>query len=66
MVTQTLIKFRPSGIARAHTHHVCRACGGQFTTHAGDHLTAVFCATCLEARDEPVTAEHAWDLGGGD
>ncbi len=66
MVTQPLLKVR-SGLARARTHQVCRACGEQYTTRTGEqHLAAVFCAACLDAHDEPVTAEHAWDLGGGD
>ncbi|MBK9034700.1 MAG: hypothetical protein IPL61_26115 [Myxococcales bacterium] len=46
--------------------HICRACGGRFVARPGEHLAAVFCAACLDQADDPVTAEHAWDLGGGD
>ena len=66
MVTQPLLKVR-SGLTRARTHQVCRACGEPYTTRPGEQrLAAVFCVACLESSDEPVTDEHAWDLGGGD
>lgn len=52
--------------ARMRTRHVCRSCGGRFVARPGEHLAAVFCAACLDQVDDPVTAEHAWDLGGGD
>lgn len=48
------------------TGHVCNACGHLFAARPGDHLGAIYCATCLEDLDDPVTAEHYWDLGGGD
>jgi hypothetical protein len=66
MVTEPLLKVRSTGLARARTHHVCRACGEQYITKPGERLAAVFCVACLDAHDEPVTAEHAWELGGGD
>lgn len=65
MMTPTLFRSRPF-TARARTAQTCRACGAHFTAHAGDHLAAVFCEACLTQLDEPVTAEHAWELGGGD
>ena len=48
------------------TGHVCASCGGLFAARPGDHLGAIYCADCLERPDDPVTAEHYWDLGGGD
>ncbi|MBE7448799.1 MAG: hypothetical protein HS111_07885 [Kofleriaceae bacterium] len=48
------------------TGHICHACGALFAARAGDHLGAIFCPGCLDRPDDPVTAEHYWDLGGGD
>ena len=48
------------------TGHVCNACGRRFAAHPGAHLAAIYCATCLVQSDDPPTAEHYWDLGGGD
>lgn len=64
MLTPTLIRTRPF-VARARTAQTCRACGAHFEALPGEHLAAVFCEECL-AHDEQVTAEHAWELGGGD
>lgn len=60
---------KPSPSARPRhprTDHTCVSCGQQFGARPGDHLGAIFCATCLDETDDPVTAEHYWDLGGGD
>ena len=48
------------------TGHICVACGQLFGARPGDHLGAIYCAPCLDEADDPVTAEHYWDLGGGD
>lgn len=45
---------------------VCTSCGALFAARPGDHVGAIYCVECLELPDEPVTAEHYWDLGGGD
>ena len=66
MVTLMQTRFRPSTLSRTRTNRVCRACGGQFATRPGEHLAGVFCPDCLAEHDDAVTAEHAWDLGGGD
>ncbi len=48
------------------TGHVCNSCGHMFAARPGDHLGAIYCGPCLDSTDDPVTAEHYWDLGGGD
>lgn len=49
------------------TGHICAACGQLFGARPGDnHLAAIYCHACLDEDDDPVTAEHYWDLGGGD
>lgn len=51
----------------ARTRHTCVACGAPFGARAGEqHLNAIFCPVCTDEGDDPVTAEHYWDLGGGD
>lgn len=46
------------------TGHICAACGHLFAARPGEHLGAVYCPSCLEDPDDPVTAETYWDLGG--
>lgn len=46
--------------------HVCAECGQRFAARPGAHLAGIYCATCLNKPDDPVTAEHYWDIGGGD
>jgi hypothetical protein len=50
------------------TGHICHECGHLFAARPGEHLGAIYCPSCLDKSDEPVTAEHYcyWDLGGGD
>ena len=49
---------------RRRTGLICACCGVTFTARPGDHLAAIYCPTCLEDPDDPVTAEHYWDIGG--
>ncbi len=67
MISQLRTRFtaQPRNRERR-TGHVCHACGHLFAARPGDHLGALFCTPCLERPDDPVTAEHYWDLGGGD
>ena len=51
---------------RRRTGHICACCGVLFAARPGDHLGAIYCAACLAHPSDPVTAEHYWDLGGGD
>ncbi|HVK74427.1 MAG TPA: hypothetical protein VM734_13945 [Kofleriaceae bacterium] len=57
----------PSPPRDRRTGHVCASCGARFSARPGDnHLAAVYCEACLSRPDDPATAEHYWDLGGGD
>ena len=59
-----------SGVAAA--SHVrrkarpCLGCGAPISRGAHDTSAALFCCTCVDRPDDPVTAEHYWDLGGNE
>ncbi len=44
----------------------CLGCGAPISRGSHDTAAAIFCATCVERPDDPVTAEHYWDLGGNE
>jgi formamidopyrimidine-DNA glycosylase len=44
----------------------CLGCGTPIARPSYDTSAAMFCATCVERPDDPVTAEHYWDLGGNE
>ena len=58
-----------SGEHRSHVRRKARPCLGcgapisRFTHEVG---AALFCPTCVERPDDPVTAELYWDLGGNE
>ena len=59
-----------SGVwARSHARRKarpCLGCGAPITRTAHDSHPGYFCAICVERPDDPVTAEHYWDLGGNE
>lgn len=44
----------------------CLGCGAPIARQSHDTSTILFCSTCVERPDDPVTAEHYWDLGGNE
>jgi formamidopyrimidine-DNA glycosylase len=55
--------------ARSHVRRKARPCLGCGTpvVRAGHEPgTGLFCAACVDRPDDPVTAEHYWDLGGNE
>lgn len=65
MVTLSSTRMYPNPARLTRAHFICRACGESFRARPGPHLGAIYCPSCLDTEREPVTAEHAWDLGGG-
>ena len=42
----------------------CLGCGAPILRGSYDAAGVLFCATCCDRPDDPVTAEHYQDLGG--
>ncbi len=56
-------------LARSHVRRKtrpCLGCGTPITRSGHDAASVLFCSTCVERPDDPVTAEHYWDLGGNE
>ena len=55
--------------ARSHVRRKvrpCVGCGAPITRTSHDISTGFFCSACVERPDDPVTAEHYYDLGGNE
>ena len=44
----------------------CLGCGTPVTRLAHGVGASMFCPACLDRPEDPVTAEHYWDLGGNE
>ena len=59
-----------SGVwARSHVRRKarpCLGCGAPVVRVGHDTSSQLFCTTCMERPDDPVTAEHYWDVGGNE
>jgi hypothetical protein len=65
MVTLSSTRTFPHTARFTRALHTCRACGEPYSARPGPHLGGIYCPRCLDTERDPVTAEHAWDLGGG-
>lgn len=44
----------------------CVGCGAPVVRVSHEPGTGMFCSTCLDRPEDPVTAEHYWDIGGNE
>jgi hypothetical protein len=44
----------------------CVGCGAPVVRVSHEPGTGMFCSACLDRPDDPVTAEHYFDLGGNE
>lgn len=57
------------GIARHHARRKvrpCLGCGAPIVRVGHEPSSGLFCEGCVERPEDPVTAEHYWDLGGNE